>query len=153
MNRPTRNTLFGLVLCLILAGYYSCTVMADPRLPNALPLSMQTAFNNFSHEAQTCQVYNLVASACFAEKDAALKDRISKSADAFGELAFNSAKLVGLSQKALMARTHILTKQMMDDLDNNCINISVLLDKYAAQCKSFMDHSADRIDSILKGGN
>lgn len=29
MNRPTRNTLFGCVLCLVLAGFWSCAAKAQ----------------------------------------------------------------------------------------------------------------------------
>jgi hypothetical protein len=31
MNRPTRNTLFGCVLCLILAGFFACSAKAQDR--------------------------------------------------------------------------------------------------------------------------
>ncbi len=40
MNRPTRNTLFGCVLCLILAGFYACGAQAQQKQRS--PLDQQT---------------------------------------------------------------------------------------------------------------
>jgi ABC-type enterochelin transport system ATPase subunit len=118
---------------------------------NSFPPDVQKAFNDFSHEMQTCQVYNLIGGQCFGDQDKTLLAKMRRTADAFGELALNSAKIVGLSEKALLARATILSQEMMEDMDKNCLNISVLLAKYAKQCKAAMENSNARIESIVKG--
>ena len=125
---------------------------AQDKLPSPLTDEARLAFNNFSHEAQECNVYNIFAAQCFKDKaDAELRAKLQANANAFTELAYNSGKLAGLSTKAMLARTEMISKQMIEDLDKDCVNISVLLNKYAKSCKVFMETSNERITRILQG--
>ena len=136
---------------LIATAILSTQTANAQNVESALPDGMVQAFNNFSAEMQTCQVYNLAALRCFQEMDPKSAATVQKTADAFAELAINSAKIVGLSEKALFARGNLLVQGMKDDLDGNCINISVLLNKYAKKCKAAMETSSARIEEILSG--
>lgn len=80
---------------------------------------------------------------------AASSSQVKATANAFNEMAINSGKMAGLSPTALLARTEILTSEMIGDIDNDCVNISVLLNKYAKTCKALMETSNERIARIL----
>lgn len=50
MNRPTRNTLFGCGLCLIIASFYSCAAKAQE------PSSARKAYDNCVYQSVTAQL-------------------------------------------------------------------------------------------------
>ena len=51
----------------------------------------------------------------------------------------------------MLARTEIDLKEMNADIDNDCINVAVLLNKYADFCKDLLEHSSDRLQAIISG--
>jgi len=137
-------------LCLALAiGTALSANGVAQEIPNPLPVKTRERLNDYSADMQTCQVYNLVALQCFSGQDQSQLEPIRRTADAFGDLAVNAGKVAGLSNKAILARSSILVEQMKEDISNDCINISVLLSKFAKKCKAEMEGSGARLERIL----
>jgi hypothetical protein len=115
--------------------------------------AVREELNNLSSDLQQCFVYNYVGAQCFADKEPALNARIKAIADQQNSVSIMVGRIAGISDKAFLARTEMFMKEMKDDMDGDCINISVILNKYAKQCKTLMEGLEGRINTILSKGN
>jgi hypothetical protein len=110
--------------------------------------------NNFSHENLICGVYHSLVSQCAANRDP--KDHLvktyRKTSMTFIERSVKVGQAIGLSEKALTARMEIAQQGMLSEIENTCTNISVLLRRYAQQCKRLLEDGpksfSDEIDRI-----
>jgi len=110
---------------------------------------LREAMGDFSGESTRCYIYYSVTSNCIRKQDSALAEKTDAAAQRCLRQSFETGKTAGLSQKAMMARTELDLKEMSADIDNDCINIAVLLNKHAAFCEDFLERSGERLQSII----
>jgi len=112
--------------------------------------------NNFSHENLTCGVHHHLVSHCTSNRDPKdhLVETYRQTSLEFIQRAVTVGKIIGTSNKALEAKMEIAKQGMMADIENNCINISVLLQKHAMQCKRLFEDGpkaySDAMDRLLR---
>ena len=98
--------------------------------------------NNFSHENNLiCGVYHSLVAQCVENRDPndPLAKTYRQTSTAFTERALKLGQLIGLSEKALIARVQIAQQDMFSEIENTCTNISVLLQQHAKQCKRLFE--------------
>jgi hypothetical protein len=113
---------------------------------------LKKRLNNFAHENTTCGVYYTFVSVCLG------KDRPGNEAarqylvasETFFERALKTGKLAGVSDKAQAARASIAADDMRSEMDGDCTNISVLLQKHAKSCKSLFEDGPAQLNSFLR---
>lgn len=128
-----------------------CVVLAEGAI--AKPLSGKDAANEFSSENAQCAAYYVIGEKCLGEQqDEKLRQSFKAAQSASNRSVFLFGKQAGLSDAALHARNELAVKQAIKDIDSNCQNISVLLNKYADFCKSVMEDPVARVNTLLRVG-
>lgn len=116
--------------------------------------------NNYSHQSIICGTYYVIVAQCLRNRgdndSISLANRYDDlSTQAFKE-GYETAKLVGLSEKAIAARSEIETLDQMGEIENDCINISVVNLKHGRSCRSFMEEREKTLNAIaakMRSGN
>ncbi len=103
---------------------------------------MAEAVLETASEMQECTVYFVVSSSCFIEQSPTMVKQYRDAADRMGELALESAKTLGMSTEAFIARHSLMGEKMMEDMGKSCINVAVLQRRYAKVCQR-LSQSAD----------
>ncbi len=105
------------------------------------------AFNNFHHEMVYCLSYYTIVIQMLKnrdeEKEAA---KYKKVVDALTDRIIAVGSLLGMKDEAAFARMRMAAREHMQDIDNNFINASILLEKYAEPCKTVVENSDSRIE-------
>lgn len=120
---------------------------ADPKADKLMKFG-----NNFSHENAICGAYALFVHQCLKSKESSdpLAAQYWTLGNNYLERAEQTGKVIGLSQKALMARVETAIEEMKDDTENSCVNISVLFRKHAKMCKALYDDGPQRLQRAVK---
>lgn len=109
--------------------------------------------NNYSHQSIICATYYTITAQCLRnradQESNLLAGRYDLLAKQAIEESYQTAKIAGLSDKAAIARSEIEAQGQMDDIENSCINISVLNLKHGKLCKSFMETRGKTLDAIV----
>jgi hypothetical protein len=124
-----RNALFVLLLS------SGCVEAYEPAL----------AANNYAHELADCSAFYMLSAIIVKAQRPELADQLQKTGEFVYEL---SSTLT--NPKLALARAEMATKTMMKEIDNDSINFSILLNKYAEPCKESVDNSEARMDYWLK---
>jgi hypothetical protein len=66
------------------------------------------------------------------------------------KLAFIVGKSVGVSQEAFAARLRLTNQSLMKDIDKDCGNMSILLERYATFCKALAQHPDQRLQQLIQ---
>jgi hypothetical protein len=67
-------------------------------------------------------------------------------------LGISTGRTVGVSDEAVAAFTKLMTTKMMGDMmQNKCVNISVLLERYSKFCKQLVEDADPRLKELLAG--
>jgi hypothetical protein len=100
-----------------------------------------TAFNTISNEYAECSAYYIFAKQC-APKEAteAQLAQIQEYIESTSAMAVVSGKVAGMSDDALLARSRLAATSVAKHADNNCVNYSVLLEKYNDACRILREH-------------
>lgn len=114
-----------------------------------------TALNEISGEMLECSVYFQIAASCVRGHPdpnvpkliADLKARSEK----IGILGMKIGRTVGVTDDAVAARMKLMNVDMMKRLNNNCTNISILLERYSDFCKQLVENADPRLDEIMHG--
>jgi len=129
-------------------------VITLPGMAAAQQQSVQLRLNNYSHQSLICGIYYKIAAQCIKNRGSddsiALGNRYdSLSSDAVGE-SYETGKLAGVSEKALLARSEIASREMARDIEGKCVNISVLNLKHGDVCRQFIESREATLNSILR---
>jgi hypothetical protein len=73
-----------------------------------------------------------------------------RSSDEISQLAFQVGRSVGLSEEAAAARMRLANDDLSRQISNNCTNISILLERYAASCKNLSQHPGQRFKELVQ---
>lgn len=101
-------------------------------------------YDNISHEYVDCGAYFIIVSQVIKNtKEGETADQYAKLSD----MAMNYALIVAkegrsseMAQKVTLARYEIAVKSMIDEIDSDVSNISILSNKYAFRCKDAMEN-------------
>jgi hypothetical protein len=138
-----RHVVAGIIICLITA-----VVQAQSKS------DADWATNELSSEMIECGQYFLVSSACFKEfpspsVEAAANDYRAAS-DRISQLALQIGKTVGLTEEALGSRMRLANGSLNKAINKNCVNISILLERYATFCKMLTQRPDQRFMELMQ---
>jgi hypothetical protein len=104
--------------------------------------AVETATNNLSHQFSICAAYYKVTGACFYRGKHAgaveLAIQAARQSLGFAEMLGHKAGISKI-EAVLIARDNMAVKALRKEIDDNCSNISILLDKYGDMCKAIND--------------
>ena len=118
-------------------------------------LSLEEALNAFSSECAQCAAYFGLSHRCFVSSGQLQGDdkaSIEESLKFFYELQYATGKAVGMSDKAIEARFALALKSLFNDMDKNCVNISVIIKKYGKFCKALAENPDQQLKLLMKEG-
>jgi hypothetical protein len=101
-------------------------------------LSLEEALNAFSSECAQCAAYFGLSHRCFVSSGQLQGDdkaSIVESLKFFYELQYATGKAVGMSDKAIEGRFGLALDSINNDMDNDCVNISVIKKSMGSSAK------------------
>lgn len=101
----------------------------------------ERAVNNLAHELAECAGYYVISEKILQAQDPKLAERMSEAADS----ALDYSKIL-TSEKLTRARTEMAIKSMMKEIDNDAMNYSILLNKYADNCGEAVSDPMKRME-------
>jgi hypothetical protein len=122
---------------------YISVVLVLP-LGAAFAYEPELAVNNYAHELAECSAFYMLSSVIVK----AQKSNISKNAEKLGGLAIKSSAML-TSEKLALARAEMATQTMLKEINNDAVNFSILLNKYADPCREALSDSKVRMDYWL----
>jgi len=106
--------------------------------------------NNISEEYITCSVYYFIASEGLKRsgdlKTAAKSEEAANKSLNFALVAANKGRTQEMAQKVTLARYELTMKSMVNEIDKDVSNMSVLINKYADRCKEIMEKPDKMMD-------
>jgi hypothetical protein len=118
-------------------------------------LSKEKAFHEFFSECAQCAASFGLRSRCFVSSGQLQgedKTSIEKTRDFFQLMHYSIGKAAGMSDKAIKAHFALVLDTLLNDIDKNCVNISVILKKYATFCKEFAENPGQQLDQLMTKG-
>lgn len=113
------------------------------------------AFNNFVHEHTTCAAYFAIGAQCIRSRgdkpSIELGDRLVQMSETAYSRGIEYGDALKMSRKTHTARLEMAISSMMGEMEKNCINISILLNKHALSCKKLMEQPDDALERIMAG--
>lgn len=101
----------------------------------------ERAVNNLAHELAECAGYYVISEKILQAQEPKLAERMSEAADS----ALDYSKIL-TSEKLTPARTEMAIKSMMKEIDNDAMNYSILLNKYADNCGEAVSDPMKRME-------
>ena len=119
----------------------------------ALDRNAMQAANNLAHEHMTCAAHSLIVASCLIEKDKTdpTGERYKELGGTFIEREVRIGDIAGVSFKASEARLKMANQSMLEEIENNCSNISILLQKHLKACITLHNEGPDRLRAIAFG--
>ena len=106
--------------------------------------------SSFSMELTQCYAYYSMVSHCAEVSDAPDVARKSEAtAQSIMPLIYETGKMAGLIDSALLGRIQMVLDGMKADIANSCVNIAALYREYALSCKSLVENPEARLRAIL----
>jgi hypothetical protein len=119
----------------------------------AQPLTQQEALNEISSESTECFAYYSIANGCMFKIATEEQKRVLQStSDRARQLSVTFGKATGVSDETLLARTRIALRSMLDMTSKSCLNVAIILEKYAAKCKALLEAPERRLQSLMMNG-
>jgi hypothetical protein len=118
-------------------------------------LSKEEALHEFSSECAQCAAYFGLTSKCFVGSGQLQGDNeasIEESRNFFYQLQYATGKLAGLPDEAIEAHFAMVLDSINNDIDKNCVNISVIIKKYAKFCKALAENPDQLLDQLMTKG-
>jgi tetratricopeptide (TPR) repeat protein len=111
------------------------------------------ALNELSGEMLECSTYFLISAQCIESHPDPSAPRtandLRQAAEKIGTLAIATGRSIGVTDEAVEARTKLEFQKLMKSINNNCVNIAVLLDRYNNLCRQLSQEPDKRIKELL----
>ena len=128
-------------------------VIVSPGQAQELTEEQRQGLNNLQHEIAICSVFykfseegmrrmNTEEALEQALTAAALSNGLRVTAGILGEL-------IGMKAEAMTARLEMAAVHMMDKMDGNFVNYSILLQEYATHCANMYSNSSTMVEEIM----
>lgn len=109
------------------------------------------AMNNLAHEHAICVAFYIIGGACFKDKaDAQTREHLKKISTSMLELAAMFTKEARLKRETLSARLEMAGKEQRKDINDDCGNISILLNKHGESCKALSEDPVSRFEKLYE---
>lgn len=112
--------------------------------------AVRRATNEASFEMVECAAYFMVISNGLrqtpGEKFQATADRYEKLSGEAMSYGLHMANLIDQKQETVVARLEMATKQMIEEMGNDYVNVSILMNKYGDTCTIAMEDPASRLE-------
>jgi hypothetical protein len=128
-------------------------LMVAPALGGGL--SKEEAVREFSSECAQCAAYFGLSIRCFVSSGQLQgedKTSMEKTRDFFQLMQYSTGKAAGMSDKAIEAHFALVLQSINNAIDKNCVNISVILKKYAKFCKALGENPDQQLDQLMTKG-
>ena len=104
------------------------------------------AFNNFHHEMVEClSYYSIAIQGLENYGDKTTVAEYKKVVDTLLFRLFKVGRFIDMKDEASQGRILMTMRQFMQEIDNNMVNISILLENYAYQCKAVVEDPYSRV--------
>jgi hypothetical protein len=124
------------------------TIIAGSAFAQA-PTAQEIA-NQASQDSSDCLAFYSIGRQCVSNTTTNFNDAgFMASINSATKLTYMFGKTAGMSDAALLARIHLSAKGLMSSMDNDCVNVAVILDKYADSCKALLEHPEARLNALL----
>ena len=138
-------------MCRVLAVLFVSTLASPAYSAEGMSPIETLAFNNFHHEMVNCiAYYSIVTEGLRQRGDETTASQYRQLIETLFGRVFAVGKKIGMKDDAVQARIRMASKQQIQEIDKNFVNISILLEKYAYQCKTVMENPDARIQSWMK---
>jgi hypothetical protein len=111
---------------------------------------LKNKVSSFSMELTQCYAYCSMVSHCAEVSDA---PDVAQKSEAIAQnimpSIYETGKMAGLIDSALLGRIQMLLDSMKADIANSCANIGTLYREYALSCKSIVENPEARLRVIL----
>jgi len=138
------------VLTIILVGGL---VGVTPVLGSGVNEKQRQTLNNLQHELSHCAMFYKISEQGMKKKGSAERLEVSKRSAQLSNqmmvLALTIGKTIGMNQKAFKARFQMSYDSMMDEMDNNFVNYSILLQKNLSKCTQLSKGFKKRIENVM----
>ena len=123
--------------------------------PDLSEPNVARSLNELSGEMLECAVFFAIGSQCVkGHPDPSAPETVESAMKAFDELldmAIDTGRKAGLSQAAITARQKMTTDAMMKLMGGQCINIAVVIERYADFCEQLHRDADPRLQELLAG--
>lgn len=140
------------MITFIILGFNSL-ILAQDNSEQVIELEKQVA-NNISSEFVVCAAYfQIVTEAVQRGGDKELAEVYSNSTDQlliYGMLYTSIGRSEELAQKVMKSRFEFFVNSMLDEIENDFGNISILMNKHQTNCVDMVGESAKIAESIRK---
>ena len=145
MTMPKPAKLLWLVLACVVA-------MGSARAAEKLSPVETLAYNNSHHEMVKCVTYYIfgiqgIKARGGDEKEAAERQKVL---DALNVRILTVGSLLGMKDETAPARMRMATRKLAQEMDNDFINFSILIDKYGEPCKTVVEDPDSRVEYWMK---
>jgi hypothetical protein len=113
---------------------------------------LRQAMNNFAHENIECAAFYTVFTACLindkAHDNRELIGKYQNSYSAAMQMGALASERANLKKETVQVRLEMSVQSQMSLIENNCGNASLILNKYALQCKRLMEAPQERMEQL-----
>jgi hypothetical protein len=100
-----------------------------------------------------CAVYYNIDKLCLEQSDFAGNTAVAEAASTSLKYIYTAASAAGMSGDGLAAKYRLTFNTEMTLISKACINIDVLIERYASRCKSLLENPTDRMAKLMSGEN
>jgi hypothetical protein len=140
----------------VVVGVLAATLSGAPALSqDKAEVERASVLHEFSDEMLECSVYYRVAVRCFENypdpRAAKVESEYRAAADQLTTIALRIARSIGQSNAAFTSSATLMMREQMAAINQSCIKISVLQERYAAFCQHLAASPDDRFNELLAG--
>jgi hypothetical protein len=115
----------------------------------AQQLRVEDIPNRMSYEVGECVNFYIIGAHCIENTIGSIPEGSTASIQSAMKLYYLLSTQAGLSDDAKQARLRLITASLREMIAQSCVNISVLIEKYAATCKPLIERPQDRFNDLM----
>jgi len=110
-------------------------------------LRAKYVLSNMQQDYITCYSFYKIGAEYIKKSNGELNiiEGVEKSSDTSLKFAHETGELMGMTSEEMSSKVKNEMKKQLDQIDNDFNNASILLDKYALQCKNLIENKKKRI--------
>ena len=110
-------------------------------------LRAEYVLSNMQQDYITCYSFYKIGAEYIKKSNGELNiiEGVEKSSDTSLKFAHETGELMGMTSEEMSSKVKNEMKKQLDQIDNDFNNASILLDKYALQCKNLIENKKKRI--------
>ena len=121
-------------------------VISNPLKSEEMNEKTRMAMTNFLYELAECTIYfSIIGEGKGNSGSTIINKNYKKLGEEIGLATLRISKAIGMKKEALMAIMQRYSKEMGDQIDNDGINISILVEKHGVFCKGLVENPEKRI--------